>query len=77
MGTEDTLVEQPIINYLKNMGYQYLPPSENESARDGLNNVLLRDVLISSLVRLNDIPEETARTIYQELSYNHRGMKNG
>ena len=67
MGTEDELVEQPIINHLKSMGYKYLPPSENEDARDDLNNVILRDTLINSLIRINDIPDESARIIYQEL----------
>ncbi len=64
---EYTLVEKPIIDILRSMGYGWLRPAQNEVARDGLNQVLLRDVVIASLVRINGIPEETARQVYLDL----------
>ena len=65
--TEYTLVEKPIIDLLVGMGYQWLRPAKNEVARDGLNRVLLRDEVIGTVQRLNDVPEEVARAVYQDL----------
>ena len=64
---EYTLVEKPIIDILGGFGYRWLKPSNNEVARDGLNHTLLRDVVIESLMRINDIPEEVARQVYMDL----------
>lgn len=68
-GPEYNLVENPVINYLtkQEIGYEWLKPSENISARDGLNQVILRDIFISSIVRINNISDDDARAVYLEL----------
>lgn len=52
---------------MRGLGYRYLPDSANSAARDGENQVLLRDTVIESIRRLNDLDEETARAVYGEL----------
>ena len=64
---EYTLVEKPIVDILGEFGYRWLKPTQNETARDGLNHVLLRDVLIKALKDINGIPEEVARQVYSDL----------
>jgi len=64
---EYTLVEKPIIDFLGGLGYRWLKPAENELARDGLNQVLLRDEVIASLMRINGVSEEVARQVYLDL----------
>ena len=66
-GPEYTLVEKPTIDILKNLGYEWLKPEDNISAREELNNVILKNIFISSLMRINSVDEETARAVYQEL----------
>lgn len=67
MGTEDLLVEQPILSKLQDWKYCYISREENESNRDGLNNVILKKVFIDSLIRINDITLDEARSIYIEV----------
>ncbi|MCK5202190.1 MAG: hypothetical protein KAR21_27745 [Spirochaetales bacterium] len=67
MGTEYSLVEKPSLEYLDSLGYEFITESQNIEARDELNHVILKDIFINSLIRINDIPEETARSIYIEL----------
>jgi len=64
---EYALAELPVIKYLESMGYSWLKPEDNEDARDGLNNVILRDAFIDSLCRINNIDIVTANAVYQEL----------
>ncbi|HNY18138.1 MAG TPA: type I restriction endonuclease subunit R, partial [Treponemataceae bacterium] len=64
---EYALAEKPVIKYLQSLGYEWMRPELNEDARDGLNNVILRDIFIDSIRRINGIDEETARAAYQEL----------
>ena len=66
-GPEYNIVEKPIIDYLKGMGYKWLKPQENITSRDGLNQVILRDIFISSIIRINNISEEDARLVYLDL----------
>lgn len=66
-GPEYLLAEKPCADGLVALGYTYLPPEQNEVARDGLNNVLLRPVLIEGIQRLNGVPEDVARSVYSEL----------
>lgn len=66
-GPEFHLVEKPAIDVLTGLGYDHLPASENETARDGLNQVLLRDHVIDAVRRLNDLDAETAERVYQDL----------
>jgi len=71
MGSEYTLVEKPIIDFMTDrdgLGYSFITRERNQSARDGLTNVILKEILIKALISLNEIPEETAYSIYQELS---------
>ncbi|OKH51891.1 hypothetical protein NIES2101_16510 [Calothrix sp. HK-06] len=64
---EYTLVEKPCIGTLTSFGYTYLPPQQNQVARDTLNEVILRDIFITSIQRINEIPEEAARATYQDM----------
>jgi type I restriction enzyme R subunit len=66
-GPEFALVEKPTIDFLKDLGYSYLPPSKNELARDGMNQVFLRDEFIEGVQRLNEVDEETAVRVYRDL----------
>lgn len=65
--SEYLLAEKPCIDELVALGYQWLKPKDNEFARDGLNQVLLRDVLISTIMRINTISDEDARAVYHDL----------
>jgi len=64
---EYTLAEKPCIEGLKALGYSWLHPTKNELARDGLNQVLLRDEFISAISEINNIDEDTARTVYLDM----------
>ena len=66
-GPEQTLVEMPSVKILQGLGYEYLKPEDNITAREGLNNVILKDTFINALMRINSIDENTARAVYQEL----------
>jgi len=66
-GPEYSLVEKPSIDILQHLGYQWLKPSKNEKARDGLNQVILKDTFIEAVCRINDVDQETARSVYNEL----------
>ncbi len=66
---ELTLVELPILKYLEGqLGYTVLSPEEALIARGGLNQVFLRDDLVSALRDINDIPQDAAETIYADLA---------
>lgn len=66
-GPEDWLAESPCLNYLRQLGYTWLKPDANEAARDGLNQVLLRDELLAALQRINGISLQDARAVYSDL----------
>lgn len=50
---EDNISKYPAIELLRKLGYKYISPEECESQRDGLYNVILKDILRSQLSRLN------------------------
>lgn len=50
---EDNISKKPAIELLQKMGYTYISPEECEAQRDGLYNVILKDILRSQLERLN------------------------
>ena len=50
---EDNISKYPAIELLRKLGYKYISPEECEAQRDGLYNVILKDVLRSQLSRLN------------------------
>lgn len=64
---EYTLAEKPCIEGLQALGYSWLHPSKNELARDGLNQVLLRDEFISAISEINNLDEDTARAVYLDM----------
>jgi type I restriction enzyme, R subunit len=66
-GPEFGLVEQPAIDVLTGLGYEFLPGEQNEVVRDGLNQVLLRDHVIDTVQRLNGLDADTAGRVYHEL----------
>lgn len=50
-----------------NLDSSLIHPGDNETARDGLNQVLLRDEVQAAIVRINGVPLEVARATYAEL----------
>jgi type I restriction enzyme R subunit len=66
-GPEHEIVEMPIVHYLAQLGYHYLRPEENDLARDGLNQVILRQTFLSSIMKINNLAEDDARSVYHEL----------
>jgi len=50
---EDNISKKPAIELLKKIGYTYISPKECEKKRDGLYNVILKDILRKQLSRLN------------------------
>lgn len=70
-GPEDWFAETPCLNYLRQLGYTWLKPQDNEAARDGLNQVLLRDDLLAALQRINGISLQDAKAVYGDLLHLH------
>lgn len=66
-GPEYRLAEKPCIDGLVALGYSYLPPARHDEYRDGQNHVILRSILIEAIQRINQVPEEVARAVYQDL----------
>jgi len=60
---EYTLAEKPCIDTLIDMDYTWLLPSQNDRARDGQNQVILRDILIQAVQDINGVSEEVARGV--------------
>ncbi|MBE6852116.1 MAG: type I restriction endonuclease subunit R [Ruminococcus sp.] len=50
---EDKISQSPALELLQNLGYIYIPPKQCETYRDGLYNVILKDILRNQLHRLN------------------------
>ena len=65
--SEYIFAEKACIDELIALGWQWLEPSQNALARDGLNQVILRDECIASIQRINDVDEDTARAAYNHL----------
>ena len=66
-GPEYEQVEKPTIEFLENLGYSFIDQPQNEDAREGLYNVILRDTLIEAIQRINKVPVEVAEATYSEL----------
>ena len=64
---EYTLAEKPCIDALVGLDYTWMRPSQNDIARDGQNQVILRDELIQAVKKINGVSEEVARGVYHEL----------
>lgn len=67
MSLEYKLAEKPCLEGLYALGYNYLDPASHHEYRDGDNNVPLRPLLIDAICRINGVPEEVARAVYQDL----------
>lgn len=50
---EDNISKNPALELLQKLGYTYISPEECEAQRDGLYNVILKDILRTQLSRLN------------------------
>ena len=53
LGSERVAVQQPILRYAEDVGWTYLPPDEALRLRRGEEGVVLHDVLVPQLQRLN------------------------
>ncbi|MDE3037106.1 MAG: HsdR family type I site-specific deoxyribonuclease [Pseudomonadota bacterium] len=69
--SEYLLAEKPCVDELMALGWKWLKPKDNELARDGLNQVILRDECLSAIQRINGVDEETARAVYSDLLHIH------
>lgn len=65
--TEYAFAEKPCIDELVALGWSWLPPEANEAARDGLNQVILRDVFIEAITRINGVDQATAQQVYGDV----------
>ena len=66
---EYTLVEKPILDTLvAQYGYREIPPSEHPKLRKRENDVLFEPLLVDALVRINQIPRETAQAVAADLA---------
>ena len=65
--SEYLLAEKPCVDELVALGWRYIKPKDNERARDGLNQVILRDDCVAAIQRINDVDEDTARAVYGDL----------
>lgn len=65
--SEYLLAEKRCIDELAALGWTWLKPADNEAARDGLNQVILRDEFIAAIARINGIDLETARAVYSDV----------
>ncbi|MBT4921703.1 MAG: type I restriction endonuclease subunit R [Rickettsiales bacterium] len=65
--SEYLLAEKPCIDELISLGWKWLKPKDNELARDGLNQVILRDEAIAAIARINEVDEDVARAVYHDL----------
>jgi type I restriction enzyme R subunit len=67
-GMEWHLAEQPTLEYLKGIGYAFVPPADHPSLRDGENQVLFRRHLIAAIQRINGVTEGDAQAAYADLA---------
>lgn len=65
--SEYYFVEKPCIDELVKLGYQWINPDNDNLLRDGLKNVILKNIFISQLQKINNISEDDARAVYYEL----------
>ncbi len=65
--TEYLLAEKPCVDELVALGWHWLRPKDNELARDGLNQVILRDAFLAAVQRINEVDEDTARAVYSDM----------
>ena len=66
---EYTLVEKPLLDTLTGAyGYRFIPPEAHAGLRTRENEVLFTPLLVAALVRINNIPEETARAVASDLA---------
>src|SRR5688572_30682423 len=72
--SEFLLAEKPCVDELEALGWHWLKPKDNEQARDGLNQVILRDECMASIQRINGVDEDTARAVYHDLLHIHNNQ---
>ncbi|MHB1006081.1 MAG: type I restriction endonuclease subunit R [Chloroflexota bacterium] len=70
LGVEKTVVQKPLLRYAEEAGWAYLPPNEAVRLRRGEQGVLLFDVLVDRLQRLNPgvVDVQRARDVADRLS---------
>jgi type I restriction enzyme R subunit len=70
--TEDYLVEQPAINWFKEIGYSYIHGSElspENGERDSYRDVILKKRFIQAIVKINsDLNESDAEKVYKKIT---------
>ena len=66
-GNEWRLAEKPTLEYLQSLGYQFIPPEQHASLRDGENQTIFRSQVVAALKKLNDISDSDAEAAAAEL----------
>jgi len=66
--SEYSLVEWPIIEQLRSMGYEYVHPAAQASLRSRENEVLFRPHFIEAIARLNGIDETEAAAVFEDMA---------
>lgn len=65
--TEASLVEDPAIRFLQELGYTYVNPALHPSLREGDNHAIFRTQLENAVARLNEVSLEVAHSVASEL----------
>lgn len=65
--SEYLLAEKRCIDELVALGWSWLKPHDNEAARDGYNQVILRDEFKAAVARINGVDAETAHAVYADV----------
>ncbi len=74
---ENNLTEQPLIEWLKNQGYEYvygpdIAPNQPNAERDNFRDVVLKDRLLSAVRRFNpQLPAVQAEQVVDDISKYH------
>ena len=66
-GPEQVFSVTPAIDTLVGMGYDFVPQEQNETDRDGLNQVILRSRFLKQVRKLNKTTLDVARAVYNDV----------
>jgi type I restriction enzyme R subunit len=66
-GPEHAFSVTPAIEALVGMGYNFVSQEQNETDRDGLNQVILRSRFLNQVRKLNNTTDDVARSVYNDV----------
>jgi len=68
LGSERSSVQNPMIRYATDIGWQYIEPDEALRLRGGMTGLVFRELFINQMVRLN--PDFMDNILAEELIKN-------